>query len=91
MRVRLGMEMTMTLILGSISGSEHYFRNHGYLDGWVAWWIFSAFVKTMPPLPWNAGYFARWSYAALHLLAANIPEVQAAMKGPQAPPSEAKT
>lgn len=38
-------------------------------------WALSAFVSTMPPLPLNANYFAKWFYAFLHAVAANIDKV----------------
>lgn len=81
--------MTITFLLQAIKGSEHYIEHHGWFDGFILLWIFTALVNTMPPLPTNAGYFQRWAYAALHLIAANIQEMKAATKipppGPGAP------
>jgi hypothetical protein len=44
----------------------------GALSGSAAGWLFSALVTSMPDLPPNAGWWAKWIYAALHLISANL-------------------
>ena len=38
----------------------------------LAYLAFAAIVGSMPPLPDNSSYWARWAYAALHGLAMNF-------------------
>jgi hypothetical protein len=54
---------------------HHHWITEGAGLGAVAMWAFSAIVSSMPPLPSNANYWAKWAYAGLHALAANIDKV----------------
>lgn len=54
----------------------------GFFGEHRAWFILGAFwfiswaADSIPPLPKGAGFFQRWAYNALHILAANLSRVK---------------
>lgn len=60
----------------------HYLAAHSYIWGAIGMWLFAALVSTMPQLPPNAGYWARWGYGFVQALAANIDKLKNAAQPP---------
>jgi hypothetical protein len=54
---------------------HHHWITEGVVTGATCMWVFSAIVSSMPALPPNANYWAKWAFAALHAIAANIDKV----------------
>ena len=48
-----------------------WINSHG-VDVIVGYLVFAAVVGSMPALPENAGYLARWGYGTLHALSMNF-------------------
>ena len=53
---------------------HHHWISEGVALGAGATWVFSAIVSSMPPYNGN-NYWAKWAYAALHAIAANLDKV----------------
>jgi hypothetical protein len=52
----------------------HHWISEGIALGAGGTWVFSAIVGSMPPYTGN-NYWAKWAYAALHAIAANLDKV----------------
>ena len=56
-----------------IEGAEmmEWVNTHG-VNVMVGYLLFAAFVGSMPPLPENASYLARWGFGFLHMASMNL-------------------
>jgi len=67
----------------------HWVNSHG-IEVIIAYMVFAAVAGSMPPLPENANYWARWAYGATHALAMNLRQAMATLnvKVPEAGKTE---
>jgi hypothetical protein len=52
----------------------HFLETHG-IEVVLGYIVFASIVSTMPPLPQNAGYWAKWAFGLLHVLASDWKQV----------------
>ncbi len=64
---------------------------HHALQVLAAYYLFSSAVSALPPLPDDAGYWGKWGFTFLHLLAADWKQVLATAKIPQPIPEPGST
>jgi hypothetical protein len=64
----------------------HFVNSHG-VETIIAFYVFTCIVGGMPPLPADAGYWAKWGFAILHALAGNLKQVSQILQLPDMPAS----
>ena len=57
----------------------HFVEHHG-IEALVIYYVLSAILGTLPPLPASAGSWSRWAYGAAHALSGNLHSLAVAMK-----------